>query len=89
MHRSGFGRIQGALVEHPGFEPRPQLSSQIGTRIDFGQKRVLIDSVEAFFDVSVQDILALFGDGVENRLNRIVTGATRSEAITSRWREIK
>ncbi len=69
------------MVKHPGFEPHSQLSSQVWTRIDFGQKRILINSIETFFDVCVQDILVLFGDGIENRLNRIVTGATWSEAI--------
>ena len=69
------------MVQHPDFEPCSQLASQVWTRIDFGQKRFLVDAVEAFFDVRVQDILVLMGDGVENRLNRIVTGATGSEAI--------
>lgn len=41
----------------------------------------MIDSVEAFFNIGIKHVFGFMANSGENRLDRIVTGSTRSEAI--------
>src|SRR5262245_19576540 len=46
LHGTSFGRKEGAVVEHSGFEPGPQLAPQAWARREFGEEGVMCDAVE-------------------------------------------
>ena len=54
---------------------------QAGAGVDFGEEGCLINPVEAFFDVSIQDIFGFMAHGCEQSFDGILTGASRSKAI--------
>ena len=81
LHGPGVCRKEGAVVEHSGFEPCPQLAPQVWTRREFSEEGVMREAVEAFFDVGVQDIFGFLAHGRENRCNRSVAGTPGAKAI--------
>jgi len=49
--------------------------------MEFGKEGLLIDTVEAFFDISIQDIFGLFVDARIDSCNRIMAGASWAAAV--------
>jgi hypothetical protein len=49
--------------------------------VEFGDKRVVIDPLKAFFDVGIQDVFVLLVNAGMKGFNRLVTRASGPEAV--------
>jgi hypothetical protein len=79
------GRKKLISIHNAGLEPRMNGPSHGRKGMEFGEEGVMIDAVEAFFDVSIQDIFGLFVDARVDGCDRIMAGASWSEAVAIRF----
>jgi hypothetical protein len=81
LWRSCFRGEELPLVHYSSLQPPANDSFQEWKGVDFGQEGVVVDAVEAFRDVSIQDVLRLVSDLLKNCLDGIMAGPSRSEAV--------
>src|SRR5262245_50225875 len=78
---AGVRRKKWVSIPNAGLEPRLNGPSHSRESIEFGTEGLLIDTVEAVFDVGLQDIFGLFVEARRESCNRIMAGASWSEAV--------
>src|SRR6516165_509302 len=71
-------------IHHAGFQPTADDAAESAKRVQLVQQGFVVDPIEAFGDIRIQDVLGAVLDARVNGLKRVVAGSSWSKAVAVR-----